>query len=240
MFEDMADKIANFRMPMDGDDKHRNWSWHHCYNFFQRYANDGVRDQNSRDLACLHLGFYLASWGMYRNSFILYKDYKVFEGIVEIILSQEYEEIWDPNYYNPLLAAEDEITVRSDEVIGVFGLYQDIKQYFDDQTFIRDFANPLEQHAKATDTLVTKIMLGTMCCTPAYDSILKKGLRAKNIRYRSNFNERSLASLLEACRRENLLERISALNLDGEYPIMKLVDMYFWEVGLEAPAAEDQ
>jgi len=54
-------------------------SWNHCYKAF------GNLNQDS-DFLALHLGFYLASWGMYRGSSkLLDKDYKVHVEAVAII-----------------------------------------------------------------------------------------------------------------------------------------------------------
>jgi hypothetical protein len=39
-------------------------SWDHCYGYFQRNSPEIIAAD--RDHAALHLGFYLASWGMYR------------------------------------------------------------------------------------------------------------------------------------------------------------------------------
>jgi hypothetical protein len=42
-------------------------------------------------LACLHLSFYLASWGLYRgSSFLLWKDYLVHHDMVNRILSLQH------------------------------------------------------------------------------------------------------------------------------------------------------
>jgi hypothetical protein len=50
---------------------HSRWlSWNHCYEFF-RQTNVAAEKQH----AALHLGFYLASWGMLRNSKLLNKNH---------------------------------------------------------------------------------------------------------------------------------------------------------------------
>ncbi len=49
-----------------------------------------INDEETIDMLALHLGFYLASWGMYRgSSFLLQKDYKVHVPIVKIIINNE-------------------------------------------------------------------------------------------------------------------------------------------------------
>ena len=58
------------------DEHGRYLSWRHCYKAFGENRNKV--DDSTIDYLCLHLAFYLASWGMYRAStFLLEKDYKI-------------------------------------------------------------------------------------------------------------------------------------------------------------------
>src|SRR5882672_3532505 len=60
-------------------ENHNYRSWELCYRFFCSKSCD-------RDLACLHLAAYLASFGMYRGSgFIASKDYLVHEDAVDAV-----------------------------------------------------------------------------------------------------------------------------------------------------------
>ncbi|MFH1661746.1 MAG: hypothetical protein ABIA02_01460, partial [Candidatus Falkowbacteria bacterium] len=70
---DIKETIRDFFKEIEGDDNHRYKSWEHCYNYFS------LEDKEiNKDIACLHLAFYLASWGMYRGStFLLQKDYLI-------------------------------------------------------------------------------------------------------------------------------------------------------------------
>jgi hypothetical protein len=87
-----------------------------------------------------------------------------------------------------------------------------------------------------TTTLVTKILLGTLACVPAYDVNLIRGLRKRGLTY-SGLQVSNLRLLLGFVKTpENLaqfetaqgqIEKIGGVR----YPIMKLVDMYFWELG---------
>ena len=64
---------------MKQDTFNRYESWKHCYEAFEDVSKDN-------DYLALHLGFYLASWGMYRGSTgLLQKDYKIHVGAVAII-----------------------------------------------------------------------------------------------------------------------------------------------------------
>ena len=47
-------------------------SWEHCYKVFAPHIGKSPTDKDA-DFLALHLGFYLASWGMYRaSSFLFY------------------------------------------------------------------------------------------------------------------------------------------------------------------------
>ena len=64
-------------------------SWEHCYKCFSAARKSNEPDE---DYLCLHLAFYLASWGMYRgSSFLLKKDYKVHLPVVQEILKEKYD-----------------------------------------------------------------------------------------------------------------------------------------------------
>ena len=58
-------------------------SFDYCFNYFQEKYKNGekekIADSKNVQLSCLQLGFYLASWGMYRGStFLLQKSVKIF------------------------------------------------------------------------------------------------------------------------------------------------------------------
>ncbi len=67
---------------------HRLKSWEHCYKFF-KINHQNLDDQKIMDLACLHLAFYLASWGMLRNSFLLQRDYLIHKEFIENVVRKE-------------------------------------------------------------------------------------------------------------------------------------------------------
>ena len=47
-------------------------SFDYCFNYFQSFRETGkikaITEGENIQIACLHLGFYLASWGMFRGS----------------------------------------------------------------------------------------------------------------------------------------------------------------------------
>ena len=72
-------------------------SWDHCHNAFKEAKEAKEKGkQIDIDYLCLQLSTYLASWGMFRNSFLLWCDYKVHEDVIkDVILNKEYSELWD-------------------------------------------------------------------------------------------------------------------------------------------------
>ena len=101
------------------------------------------------------------------------------------------------------------------------------------------FAPPSDTR-QASDTLVTKVLLGTFGCFPACDTFFIDGFRDGGYKY-SYPNSNFVDQILLVCR-ENLallrheqtaIERASGIR----YPLMKLVDMHFWQTGYERKLA---
>ena len=84
--------------------------------------------------------------------------------------------------------------------------------------------------------LVTKILLGTFGCIPAYDRYVIEGLAECGI-HPYSFGKKSYSALLQFCR--DHADELGALDIrtrsgKERYPGMKLLDMYFWVVGYHA------
>lgn len=196
-------------------------SWQHCYNAFAMHR--GTSDESIYDYLALHLAFYLASWGMYRgSSFLLQKDYKVHIPIVKIITEEQYDSLAG-------ITAEELI---KDENLA---LLEDIgaricKAYADELPSFEGVVN------NATDTLVTKILLGTVGCVPAYDRYYVQAVRRYSISS-GNFNRESVRDvanyyLAHKDDFETVREELSTHGV--EYLAMKLMDMCMWQVAFEA------
>ena len=199
----------------------RSRSWEHCYRIFRDARTDPSPDY---DYLSLHLAFYLASWGMYRGScFLLQKDYKVLSPIVEKVLKPEYDCLFG-------LACTD---VRNSDVRAQLKkLYDDIADYFDPirkEVAGRVVASPV------SPVLITKILLGTLGCVPAYDTFFEKGARHIGLKEK-NYNEDSLLELADFYEAHNDRLEEARRGMQCEdliYPQMKLLDMGFWQVGFE-------
>ena len=209
--------VTSYYNSMRNDKHHRFLSWEHCYNFFRSITKDKNNSKYGKDIidmACLHLGFYLASWGMYRgSSFLLQKDYRVHEIAVEEIFKPKYDIIRDVRI--------DKLEILQKNVSLIFDLLGDIKT-----RAYKDYGN-------VTDTLASKILLGTVGCVPAYDRYFIKGLRATDELTFSGLKLANFKKLLywSIDNKDKLPEKTYHSGYLGKYPAMKIVDMYFWKLG---------
>ncbi len=202
------------------DSHGRYLSWCHCYNAFKDNRNN--RDEKSVDYLALHLAFYLASWGMYRgSSFLLQKDYKVHIPIVEIILEEKY---------TPLLGITAECLLEEDNLDLLEDVSTRIRQaYVNEQPSFEGGVN------NATDTLVTKILLGAFGCVPAYDRYYVQAVRQYSISA-GGYDRRSVKDVAKYyLKNKSEFEKVrTELSAYGtEYPAMKIMDMCLWQVAFE-------
>ena len=201
-------------------------SWEHCYRVFRDARTDPSPDC---DYLSLHLAFYLASWGMYRgSSFLLQKDYKVLVPIVEEILKPEYDCLFG-------LAC---VSLRESEVQGSLEkLCDDIAEHFGP---IRDEVAGREVVSPVSPVLITKILMGTLGCVPAYDRFFQDGVATYKVTTREYSLEsvRKLAKFYEAHNDRLEEARLGMRVGDLIYPQMKLLDMGFWQVGFEKDAGD--
>lgn len=202
------------------DPNHRYLSWEHCYLFFRDYKK--LRnDPELLDYACLQLGFYLASWGMLRgSSFLLWKDYKFYKNIILTLIKPIYDELWD---FNPLKSTNKQIDL-------LMALRDDLDNTIVSTAGKIDNSN---RKVKVSDTLSTKIMMGTLGCTPAFDRFFISGLKKSKFKSFS-FNKKAFNELIAFYRKnehefEKVKLKVGKSNLN--YPPMKHLDMYFWIVG---------
>ncbi len=80
----------DFLKKIEKNENGRYRSWEHCYKYFSSTNFSSPNKEFKKKIACLHLGFYLASWGMYRgSSFLLQKDYLVHMPAVELIIKRK-------------------------------------------------------------------------------------------------------------------------------------------------------
>lgn len=219
--DELIDAAQIFYDDARRDENGRSRSWEHCYRVFRDARTDPSPDC---DYLSLHLAFYLASWGMYRgSSFLLQKDYKVLTPIVEKILKPEYDCL-----FGVACAA-----LRDPEVQGSLeNLNKYIAKHFEP---IRDEVAGRKVPSSVSPVLITKILMGTLGCVPAYDRFFVDGIK----KYKVTTQEYSLKSVLKLVdfyeeHNDHLEEARRGMRVgDLTYPQMKLLDMGFWQIGFE-------
>lgn len=92
------------------------------------------------------------------------------------------------------------------------------------------------KNRKPTDTLISKIILGTLGCSPAFDRYFNDGVKKHNYSFTSfsnkNFDE--IFNFVEKYKPEFLKLQSELKSSQGlHYPLLKLVDIYFWHEGFE-------
>ena len=192
-------------------------SWEHCYGFFREHCRDLLPADNT---AALQLGFYLASWGMYRgSSFLLQHTYTAHIPAIHALASPQFSNLWQCD----VGTHDDHVELAA----TIMALVESVRAAY-------------ERFGKPTDTLATKVLLGTVGCLPACDRFFIQGFRAQGYRY-SSLNGRFVDRILRFCigNRPELAKLQSMIIRRGgpRYPLMKLVDMHFWQIGfdLESP-----
>jgi hypothetical protein len=136
----------------------RNASFDYCFNYFQSFREDAAQKALASgehlETSCLHLGFYLASWGMLRgSSFLLNKSVKFYEAVISTIADM------------PPVFWEIDVDCYTHANID---LLLKCKQKITDA--LGSANNP-------SDTLVTKIMLGVFGSIPAFDTNVTAGFK---------------------------------------------------------------
>ena len=224
--DELIDAAQTFYDDARANENGRSRSWEHCYRVFRDARTDPSPDY---DYLSLHLAFYLASWGMYRgSSFLLQKDYKVLSPVVEKVLKPEYDCLFG-------LACTD---VRESEVQDRLEKLSDyIAAHFQP---IRDEVAGRKVASSVSPVLVTKILMGTLGCVPAYDRFFVDGIKKYKVTTQEYSLEsvRKLAKFYEA-HNDRLEEARRGMRTDDLiYPQMKVLDMGFWQVGFERDAGD--
>ena len=239
--ESIQDKIARFYSQIENyeegapNTRYKSWEW--CHKAFLEHRKD--RSDKNIEFLSLHLAFYLASWGMYRgSSYLLQRDYKAHKEAVRAILQQQYESLWN---FEP---TEQNINEADNRLFDPStGVYWRVKESYCDYEG--------DQDDEASDTLTTKILMGTFGCIPAFDRFLKRGIGHYCKANGSSIHDLRLTQSIEKQGKKEPTDSFKALAflaLDKKeefqvssgfmYPPMKCVDMYLWEIGYELDLAD--
>ncbi len=192
--------------------KSRYVSFDYCYNYFRTCAD--LTDDMER--SCLTLGFFLASWGMFRGKSLLEKSIKHYEETIEYI-AEIPKDFWS-------------IDVREyDTTIDIIlEIYNEIRQKMVPDN--RDLV------------VVSKVMLGVFGFVPAFDDYFCSTFRyLSNNEYGfRRMNYKSLDYLFRFyLANKEVVDRLSSemFTTDfrtGEktsinYPRAKIIDMFGWQ-----------
>lgn len=129
-------------------------SWDDCYAFFQtnwQKLQNSKKESKIYDIACLHLGFYLASFGMFRNRHSLMEYSK---GIYRTPLAEVFQAI-KKNHYSP-----EQIPVCPRAIIDI------------DTTFYESLLDNLKKYGEKKSVSILlrqKFLLGVFGAIPAFD-----------------------------------------------------------------------
>ncbi len=195
-------------------------SFDYCFNYFRDFHDTGnvaaLTDAAHLEVSCLQLGFYLASWGMFRGkAALLTHSVKRLAPVIEVIVGAP-PELWDVD-------AND---YGTDAQQLLFEAERQLRR-----------ALPGGQ----SQTLVTKTMLGAFGCVPAFDRFFRVGFSTSRFGPKSLAGiERFYQVNAEAIERH----RVAALDFaTGEptrktYTAAKVIDMIFFIEGLRCLAAQ--
>jgi hypothetical protein len=208
---DIQGNLDNFLSARDRDARYA--SFDYCFNHFQeaREANDtgSLADEDHLLLSCLQLGFYLASWGMMRGSGdLLQRSVRVLVPVVEQIAS-EPASTWDLD--------ADTLTDHPDAVLD---LSHRIQEAFS---------------IRASDVLLTKVMLGVFGCVPAFDRFFRIGFKCNTLcrpalkRIGSFYDDNHVEIDAQAI---VTLDFATGHDTKRRYSRSKVIDMVFFQEGL--------
>jgi hypothetical protein len=188
-------------------------SFDYCFNYFQGARDVGetatLATGGRLELSCLHLGFYLASWGMMRASGTLHR--RSLQELIPVVqvIANEPAATWEldvPSYCGSGLAS-------------VLALGDRVKNAY---TFT------------ASPVLVTKTMLGVFGCVPAFDRFFRLGfgpaaLDRSTLIGISDFYTANAATLRSTA--IHTLDFASGHETPRCYTQAKLIDMIFFQEG---------
>jgi hypothetical protein len=159
---------------------------------------------------------------------LLQKNHLIHKGAVDIIYKNEFKSLRCSN--------TNEVTL--DSINLILNLKNNLSNHYKIIAYERKGES---KSITDTDTLISKILLGAFSCIPAYDAYFIKGLKEKGLLH-SKFDKNSINELF------NFIDTNKKALIDCQatfqkkysmyYPIMKLIDIYFWQTGFDKELQE--
>jgi hypothetical protein len=212
------ENLKEFAIGMDPSG--REASFDYCFNYFQGFRDSGniseLANPTNLQVSCLQLGFFLASWGMYRGSAeLLQKSARYLIPVIKVIAGTD-NSVW-------------EIDANSYTDANIKLLLQLAEE-------IRNVLDP----ARRSDTLLTKIMLGVFGSVPAFDANFVAACPSEGIC--ATFGRKALREIgkFYDANKEAIEERLPSFHIvDFEtgnltarnYTRAKLIDMVLYITG---------
>jgi hypothetical protein len=188
-------------------------SFDYCFNYFQSFREAGnlraIAEGANCQISCLHLGFYLASWGMFRGSAdLLQRSARHLIPAIELIASAD-SALWEIDahcYTEPNI-----------------------------QRLLEMKGSLCHAYPGMSDILATKIMLGVFGNVPAFDTNFKNGFQVatfgpKALRKIATFYEEN-SSVIDR-HRTPTLDFVSGEPTMRNYTRAKVIDMAFFIRGM--------
>ncbi len=242
ILETLFRAYCSFGSAKSGASRSRYKSWEYCHKIFLQMHKKGYNalSEEDFDYLALNLAFFLASWGMYRgSSFLLQRDYKTHIPAVRIIMEEKYGPLWDFDPSTKDVKDAYNLLFRNDTDQNDRGLYFRLEYSYLKKIEKGSFeANPIEiedkkktatKEAKPTDTLITKILLATLACIPAFDTFFKKACKE----IKPSISDKPIKAFLDLCEfAKRYSWELQFKCKDVYHPPMKVLDLYFWRVEL--------
>ena len=220
--------IKKFIQLTKDDNQHRYTSWEICYQAFDSF--------DDKEFLSLHLAGYLASWGMYRGSSgLLQKNYLIHTGAIDKIEKAS------------ILRCTPTREIRPEDIDRLLKLIKELQTYYRSITYVKE--NGVSKRITATDTLISKIILGTLGCLPALDRYYligaqdyfqKQGNKQKINDLKSNSLETLLAFIHNKYEEILLAQQQIRKTRNIYYPVMKICDMFFWQIDYDIETEKKQ
>ncbi len=179
------------------------------------------------DKIALYLYAYLASWGMLRNSFLASKNYKVFiPVIIRLHTFHHKKELMNVEYGN-----REKYDIYILYIKEISDLISEALMYENDYCKFSGCEVSNKTINKPTRTLVSKIILGTYGCIPAFDSKFEIGWKTEFPKIRK-YDEILKGIFCFINNNINMIDKECRRIKCGEYYTpARIVDIYFWIKG---------
>jgi len=189
-------------------------SFNYCFNYFQSFQEEGrnaaLTEPGQLETSCLQLGFYLASWGMFRGKAALLQHSAKSLGPAVRVVAGAPDAVWraDVDDYSPSVQT------------ALTKVYRELRASL-----------PGGQ----SQTLITKTMLGVFGCVPAYDRYFRDAFKATTFGPKSlsglGMYYRANAAEIDAYRVATI-DFATGTDSNRCFTRAKVIDMVFFTKGL--------